>query len=255
MKLRITSIPNLIVFLKRLKSVEKGVILEFSEDRIFSKVHTPDKATMKFVSLDLSDVFETEFDWNSIKKDRVKVGFHDIGRLIEAFKHFRPEEEVNVDMDISEVDGSMAATEFRLVSPSLVIRLRCSDLNMLSYVEDNILELVLSKEDPLANFKIYQSDFATISSLCGMENDSQEILIFDVTDKTAYAIGNSFNYKINIGGSEIILNDGDKIVSNIYKNQLGYMETESCDVYVHENRLVMFSDQSNTSIAIGLVEK
>jgi hypothetical protein len=134
MKLRITSIQNLIVFLKRLKTVEKGVILEFSKDRIFSKVHTPDKATMKFSGLDMDDVFETEFDWGSIKSDRVKVGFHDIGRLIEAFKHFRPEEEVNVDMDISEVDGSMTATEFRLVSPSLVIRLRCSDLNMLSYV-------------------------------------------------------------------------------------------------------------------------
>jgi hypothetical protein len=107
----------------------------------------------------------------------------------------------------------------------------------------------------LVSFKIYQSDFSTISSLCGMENDSQEILAFEITDKTAYAIGNSFNYKINIGGSEIILNDGEKKISNIYKNQLGYMETESCDVYVHDNRLVLFSDQSDTSIAIGLVEK
>jgi hypothetical protein len=56
-----------------------------------------------------------------------------------------------------------------------------------------------------------------------------------------------------LGASEIITSES--IVCNIYKNQLGYMEAETCQVYVHDNRIVMVSEQSSTSIAIGLVEK
>ena len=63
MKIRITSIPNLITFLKRLKSVEKNVILEVTSDKISSKVHTPDKAVMKYSSLNFDEVFEGDIEW------------------------------------------------------------------------------------------------------------------------------------------------------------------------------------------------
>ena len=63
MKIRITSIPNLITFLKRLKSVEKNVILEVTENKISSKVHTPDKAVMKYSSLNFNEVFEGDIEW------------------------------------------------------------------------------------------------------------------------------------------------------------------------------------------------
>jgi len=88
MKIRITSIPNLITFLKRLKSVEKNVILEVTQDKISSKVHTPDKAVMKYSSLNYSEVFEGDIEWKG--KDKIKIGLIDVGRVIDAFKHFRP---------------------------------------------------------------------------------------------------------------------------------------------------------------------
>jgi hypothetical protein len=257
MKLRITSIPNLIAFLKKLKAVDKSVILEITNDMVFSKVHTPDKSVMKYSSVKLGDVFEGKIDWKSLKSDRVKIGIIDATRLMDAFKHFRPEEEVFLELVTDHVDDSCVATEVKLVSASLNIKLRCADLNLLSYVEDNILSIVHSKEDYIVNFKIYQSDFTTILSLCGLENNSEEILCFEISDKNAHAIGESFNYKLNIGSSEILFNDDstNNAAPNVYKNQLSNMEPETCQVYVHENRFVLFSEQSSTSIAIGLVEK
>jgi hypothetical protein len=115
--------------------------------------------------------------------------------------------------------------------------------------------MVHSKEDYVVNFRIYQSDFSTIISLCGLESNSEEILCFKVNEKNAHAIGESFNYKLNIGSSEIMMESEENSAPNIYKNQLSYMEQETCQVYVHENRLVLVSEQSSTSIAIGLVEK
>jgi hypothetical protein len=113
--------------------------------------------------------------------------------------------------------------------------------------------MVHSQEDAVAQFKIYQSDFTTILSLCGLETNSEEILAFEINEKNAHAFGDSFRYKLNLGASEITTSDS--VVSNIYKNQLSYMEAETCQVFVHDNRLVMCSEQSSTSIAIGLVEK
>lgn len=253
MKLRITSIQNFLIFLKRLKSVEKSVILELTNDRIFSKVHTADKSVMKSASINLSEVVEGDIDWKELKSDRVKIGILDVTRLMEAFKHFRPEEDVYLELTTDKVDGECVSTEIKLTSASLNIRLRCADLGLLSYVDDKILSVVHSKEGVRANFKIYQSDFTTVLSLCGLETNSEEVLIFEIADKGVYASGDSFRYKLNLGPSEI--ETEEKVTVNIYKNQLGYMEAETCQIFVHDNRLIMFSDQSSTSIAIGLVEK
>lgn len=256
MKLRITSIPNLITFLKRLKAVDRSVILELTEESLFSKVHTPDKSVMKFSSVVRNDVLEGVINWKEVEDDRIKIGIVDVTRLIEAFKHFRPEEEVFIEFSLAKSDGSCVANELKLVSASLSIKLRCADLSLLSYVEDSILNIVHSKEDYDVNFRIYQSDFSTVTSLCGLETNSEEILCFEVNDKSVHAIGDSFNYKLNIGSSEILFENSNSTSSpNIYKNQLSYMEQETCQVYVHENRLVLVSEQSSTSIAIGLVEK
>lgn len=255
MRIRITSIPNFLLFLKRLKAVDKSVILEITEKSMFSKVHTPDKSVMKYSSVNFDEVFEGEVDWKSLKCDRIKIGIADVSRLMEAFKHFRPEEEVFLEMKLDKIGGECVATELHLVSTSLNIKLRCADFSLLSYVEDNILKMVHSKDEANVNFKIYQSDFTTIVSLCGLENNSEEILCFEVTEKGARAFGDSFNYKLNIGSSEIQLDSESKASSNIYKNQLGYMEPETCQVFAHDNRLLLVSEQSSTSIAIGLVEK
>lgn len=255
MKLRITSIPNLIAFIKKLKAVDKSVILELTPKKLFSKVHTPDKSVMKYSSVLLSDVLEEEeIDWKKVPKGKIKIGILDAGRLMEAFKHFRPEEDVYIELEVDTVDDDSVATELKLTSASLNIRIRCGDLSLLSYIEDNILEMVHSKEDHIANFKIYQSDFTTILSLCGLENNSEEMLVFEINPKNVHAHGDSFRYKLNIGASEIVF-DEKEISTNIYKNQLSYMESESCQAYLHDNRLVLVSEQTSTSIAIGLVEK
>jgi hypothetical protein len=254
MRLRITSTANLITLLRRLKTVERSVILELKKDGIFCKVHTPDKSVMKYSSVKFDDILEGEIDWKKIKCDRIKIGIIDVTRLIDAFKHFRPEEEIFMEIETDNLEGSCVSTEVKLISASLSIRLKCADLSLLSYVEDNILDLVHSREDALLRFKIYQSDFTTITSLCGLETNSEEILCFNVKDTNVYAIGDSFNYKLNIGSSEIILEDGESS-PNIYKKELSYMEPETCEVYVHDNRMVMVSEQSSTSIAMGLVEK
>jgi hypothetical protein len=207
---------------------------------------------MKYSSLNYNEVFEGEIEWKG--KEKIKIGLIDVGRVIDAFKHFRPEEDVFLELTVQDEDGEYITSELRLISKSLKIKLKCADLGLLSYVSDEILQMVHSKENSVGEFKIYQSDFNTVLSLCGMETNSEEILNFDLTKEDVYSYGDSFRYKLSLSLDEISIKE-EKMTSSIYKNHLGYMEQETCKIYIHDNRIVLDSETSSTSIAIGIVEK
>ena len=254
MKIRVTSTTNLIAFLKKLKVVDRSVLLELKEDKLFSKVHTPDKSVMKYASIDNTSIFDPIEDWSdSVSSDRIKMGIMDVGRLMDCFKHFRPEEDIFLELNLQDVDGETVATELKVLSASLSIRIKCADLSLLSYVDDNILGIVHSKEGQDAMFRIYNSDFTSIDALCGLESNSQELLTFEFHEDHVIAFGDSFRFKLNIGKSDIDVDSEMK--ASIYKSQLNYVDSESYTVYVHDNRMVLFSDQSETSTAVGLIEK
>ena len=102
MKIRVTSTPNLIAFLKKLKVVDRSVLLELQEDKLFSKVHTPDKSVMKYASIDNTHIFDPIEDWDQVSSDRVKMGIMDVGRLMDCFKHFRPEEDIYLEIALQD---------------------------------------------------------------------------------------------------------------------------------------------------------
>ena len=88
MKIRVTSTTNLIAFLKKLKVVDRSVLLELKEDKLFSKVHTPDKSVMKYASIDNTSIFDPIEDGSdAVSSDRIKMGLMDVGRLMDCFKH------------------------------------------------------------------------------------------------------------------------------------------------------------------------
>lgn len=253
MKIRVTSTSNLITFLKKLKIVDKSVLLELTAEKLFCKVHTPEKSVMKFASVDVGNVFDGPLDLDEFSCDRIKIGLMDVSRLIDAFKHFRVEEDIFLEIFASNLEGVCVATELHLLSNSLQIKIRCADLSLLSYVSDDILQMVHSKEDFNSKFKIYNSDFSSVISLCGLETNSEELLVFKITPKLVEIKGDSFKYKLNVGSGEI--ESEDKSESSIYKYQLNYVDSETSDCYVHGNRIVFFSSQSDSSTAIGIIEK
>jgi hypothetical protein len=253
MKIRVTSTSNLITFLKKLKTVDKSVLLELDSKKLFCKVHTPEKSVMKYAGVNIEHIFDGPIDFTDLDCDRIKIGLIDVTRLIDAFKHFRVEEDIFMEIFTANLEGSCVATEVHLLSNSLQIKIRCADLSLLSYVSDDILKMVHAKEDFLSKFKIYNSDFSSVVSLCGLENNSEELLLFKISPKLVEIKGDSFKYKLNVGPGEI--ESEVNTDSSIYKYQLNYVDIETSDCYVHGNRIIFFSSQSDCSTAIGIIEK
>lgn len=245
--LRIVNSGNLISFLKKLKLVDKSVPLEIEGDNLFAKVRTPDKAVIKYVSVDLSEVLEGDLPPN-----RLKIGIIEISKLIDVFKYFGPEEELNLIIESQPYDGGFIATSLKFSASTLNIYIKCADISLLAYIDDTIQKSIHSTDGSEVNFEISRETFQRLSSLTGIENNSDELLNFDVQEDSVTVRGNSFNFQVMKGSTP----NGYKnpSVYTIYKSQFSYIDQESSEIHFHENRILVKSTESDSIIAIGLVE-
>lgn len=244
---RIANSSNFIAFLKKLKLVDKSVPLEIEGSNLFAKVRTPDKSVIKYVNVDLSDILEGDLPPN-----RMKVGILEIGKLIDVFKYFGPEEELNLIVETQPYEGDLIATSIKFSSSSLNIFIKCADISLLAYIDDNIQRTIHSTEGSEVNFEISRESFQKVSSLTGIESNSEELLNFDVHEEGVTVRGNSFQYQIIKGKTANGFTDPR--VYTIYKNQFSYIDQENSEIHFHENRILVKSTESDSVIAIGLVE-
>jgi hypothetical protein len=247
LKFRITNSSNLIAFLKKIKLVDKSVILELEGTQFFAKVRTADKSVIKYVSIDTYNFLEGE-----VPKGRVKIGIMEINKIIDAFKYFGPEEETYIDITAQPVDKDVLATSLKLYSKSLNISIRCADINLVTYMDDAIQKAIHAVDGALVYFPVTKEAFNKIVSLSGMENNAQELLNFDVYANRLVVRGNSFEYNL-IRDSEISGYSGDATYT-IYKNQFSSIDQENSMFYIEENRIIVLSEETDSKIAIGRVE-
>lgn len=247
MKFRITNSQNFVAFLKKLKLVDKSVPLEIEGGNIFAKVKTSDKSVIKYVEIPLVDVMEGE-----LPKERLKIGILEIGKLIDVFKYFGPEEELNLNIESQLYDGDLIATNIKFSSSTLNIFVKCADISLLGYIDDKIQKNIHTSEGSELNFNVNHESFQKISSLTGIETNSEELLSFDFKEDGVTVRGNSFQYQI-VKGSPATGFNGSKVFT-IYKNQFSYIDQEDSDIHFHENRILFKSNESESVIAIGLVE-
>jgi len=244
---RISNSTNFIAFLKKLKLVDKSVPLEIEGSNLFAKVRTPDKAVIKFVSVDINDILEGDLPAN-----RLKIGILEIGKLIDVFKYFGPEEELNFIVDSQPYEGGLIATGLKFSSSSLNIFIKCADISLLAYIDDNIQRQIHSTEGSDVNFEISRENFQKIASLTGIESNSEELLNFDIEENGVIIRGNSFQY--NLIKEKTANGFKNPSVYTIYKNQFSYIDQEASEIHFHENRILVKSIESDSIIAIGLVE-
>jgi hypothetical protein len=244
---KIANSNNFIAFLKKLKLVDKSVPLEIEGSNLFAKVRTPDKSVIKFVSVDVNDILEGDFP-----SQRLKIGILEIGKLMDVFKYFGPEEELSLIVDSQPYEGGLIATSLKFSSPSLNIFIKCADISLLAYIDDNIQKQIHSTEGSEVNFEISRENFQKVASLTGIETNSEELLNFDIEENGVIIRGNSFQYNLIKGKTANGFESPS--VYTIYKNQFSYIDQEASEIHFHENRILVKSIESDSIIAIGLVE-
>lgn len=247
LKFRITNSGNLISFLNKIKAVDKSVILELEGTNFFAKVRTADKSVIKYVSIDTDTFIEGD-----LPSSRVKIGIMELTKIISAFKYFGPEEETFIEITAEPVDKNILATSMKIFSKSIKINIRCADIDLLTYMDDSIQKTIHSPDGYLIAFPAAKEAFTKIIQLSGMENNSEELLNFDVYNNRLVVRGNSFEY--NLIRDQEIQGFTEDSTYTIYKKQFSSIDPENSMFYIQENRIIVLSQESESQIAIGRVE-
>ena len=132
------------------------------------------------------------------------------------------------------------------------IFIKCADISLLAYIDDAIQKQIHSTEGSDVNFEISRENFQKVASLTGIESNSEELLNFDIEESGVVIRGNSFQYNLIKGKTPNGFTGSS--VYTIYKNQFSYIDQEESEIHFHENRILIKSIESDSIIAIGLVE-
>ena len=112
--------------------------------------------------------------------------------------------------------------------------------------------MVFATDGAFISFDFTKEAFGKLSSLTTIENNAEELLSFDVHSKGLSVKGNSFQYNVLKDGA---LSGYESDASYaIYKNQFNFVDQENSVFHVQENRIVISSQESDSLIAVGLVE-
>jgi hypothetical protein len=183
---------------------------------------------------------------------RIKVGVLDISKMVDVFRYFDSKEDLYLSIEFFEKTDELISGDLEFFCDSIKITTRSADISLLNYIEDSKQRLAHSTEDSILSFPMGKDVFNKVALLSGMENNEQEILHFVLDERGVAIKGNSFSF--NAIRADQIQGDKSEATYSIYKNQFGSVDQENSRVYIHDNRILIVSEESNSLIAIGLVE-
>lgn len=237
------SVPYLTSIVKRMLLMDTSVYLNVDEDRIWSDVYTPTKDVVKSVSLKASDVIQFE----KPIKDTIKLSFFSGQRLLTCLGYFDPH---NLSAEISvfkdEDDGFLYADKITFKDNQLKIDIHCQDiaLGFTSMTSEQVKRAFdLSSQE--FEFKLSSEDFSKVNSLLSL--DKAELL----------EIYND-QYGVHIKTESFDLIVDDRIKSEVRKTASTFkaffqrIDKETYNVSVCENKMILFSDESSTKVALNL---
>lgn len=238
---------NFISFLKKFKLIDKSVVLEVEYDNIFGKIKTYDRSVLKYVKINFNDIFEGE-----LLEKRLKIGILELTKIIDIFKYFDTKQPLNLTINAEPYNNEFIASKLNFYNNYINIFINCADIDLLSYVKDEIQQNVHSTENFEVKCNIPKEKFKKLNSLITIDNNPDELLIFTVNNDNIEILGNSFKYYLIKDENINNFSSSKKYV--IYKKQFSYVDIEDSEIYFHDNRIIIKSIETNTTIAIGLVE-
>jgi hypothetical protein len=244
MKIQIkkVSVPHLTSLLKRMLLMDTSIYLNIDGERIWSDVYTPTKDVVKSVSLPISDVLQFE----KPQTETVKLSFFSGQRLLSCLSYFDPHKlsaEINVFKD--EDDGILYAEKIIFKDTQLKIDLHCQDISLgFTSMSAEQVKRAFDLSTKIYDFKLSSEDFSKLSSLQSL--DKSELFKIYADKSGIHFSSDSF---------DIIIDDNKKEThpsTAIFKSFLQRIDKETYTVFVCENKMILVSDESNTSIALNL---
>lgn len=236
------SVPYLTSIIKRMLLMDTSVYLNLDENRIWSDVYTPTKDVVKSVWLPVNDVLQFETPIT----ETIKLSFFSGQRLLSCLGYFDPH---NLSAEISafkdEDDGIVYAEKIIFKDNQLKIELHCQDISLgFTSMSADQVKRAFDVSTKNYDFKLSSEDFNKVSSLQTL--DKSELFTIYSDESGVHIKSDSF---------DIVIDDNQKSTNaptSIFKSFLARVDKETYSVSVCENKMILVSEESNTSIALNL---
>jgi hypothetical protein len=241
---KIKSKSNFITFLKRFANIEKGLLLEVHQDCIKAKQHTEDKSVVKYSRMPMADVLE-----GTMSMDLIKVGIHDIKKIINVFGHFSDADEIFLKIEHENIGDEYIATNMVFKSSSLKIKIITVDTSMMIFISPEMMKRMIDSvsAEKIAEFPFPKEAFSKVNSLCSIDS-AKDFLNIKVSDGSISMSGKSFEYTVGDATAGVVAD------FTLYNENFALIEPEISSFVLGSARMIVKSQESDTLIVIGRVE-
>ncbi len=244
--LKIAQPAKLISFLKRFSGIDNSLLLEMDNGLLKAKSHTPEKSVVKYSAIALDEVFSEYSDIT----ENIKFGIYNIDKFASSCKFFGEAEfEFNLEYDKQNGTDNVGSSII-LKNSSLDIDFQCASLKLFTYISEDILNKITDTADARANFVLPKELQAKLSTLFSIDSDYSKIT-FVKKGSQVKAKGKTFN---------LLLVDDPSLSANadcelsVFKHHYVFLDREDTLVYVSDEKLILFSNESETKMIIGEAE-
>lgn len=236
-------------FLERFKKVNTSLLLEVHEECIVSKTHTPDRGFIKRSKMQFDGFCTMDDDRNG---KVIKVPFFNIQRVIKNID-ILSEGEVEVQFICEEGNNSFICRDVKFVTESLTISNKCTELDYVTSMSDEIYERVIKGAVDGASINISRAMMSKIYSLFDADNEETITLKLDEELKNIIVFSPMYEYRLDSKVRGSISNN-----VSIKKNCLQYIGdfANDIDLGIFEDKIVatLSQDGSETTSIIGAAD-
>lgn len=245
LNLKISQPAKLINFLKRFSGIDNALLLEMDNGFLKAKSHTPEKSVVKYSAIQLDEIFSEYSD----VKENIKFGIYNIDKFASSCKFFG-ETEFEFILDYDTVGTDNVGTSILLKNNSLDIEFTCASLKLFTYISEDILNKITDTTNASVDFILPKEQQGKLSSLFSIDSDYSKIS-FLKKGKNVCAKGKTFNLTLV---EDDLLKSGSDCELSVFKHHYVFLDREDAHVYIADEKLIFFSNESETKMIIGEAE-
>ena len=244
---KIKSTSNLISFLKKFSSVEKTLLLEITSENLIAKSNTPDRASVKYSRISLTEVLEAK---NEMPSDLLKIGIMDINKFCNIFKHFNETDEIFLDVIYDRIGDDFIGVEMQIYTSNLRITFTCQDIALLTYISQDALKRIIKSvaDEKIVEFPFPKEIFSKISSLCNIDGSEDHVRVKVTSEGKVLLKSKSFEYHL------LDVPAGNEVELTFKNKQFDYIDQEISAFHLSNNKMLVKSTESETMIILGKQE-
>jgi hypothetical protein len=245
LNLKISQPSKIINFLKRFSGIDNSLLIEVENGFLKAKSHTPEKSVVKYSAVQLDEVF-SEF---SDIKENFKFGIYNIDKFASSCKFFG-EAEFEFILDYEKVGADNTGTNMLLKNSSLRIDFTCAPLKLFTYISEDVLNKITDTASAAVDFILPKEQQAKLASLFSIDSDYSKLTFFK-KGNAIKAKGKTFNLLLV---EDPALGKIADCELSVFKHHYVFLDREDTQLYITDEKLILFSNESETKMIIGEAE-